>query len=89
VQIHQGVFVFCPWAKVVFPMGNLHFAHGQKEIPPYPDGCSGTDSYLGFGIIPRDGDGGRCVRDAHRARGGRGARDADGEDAPHSPRVSV
>ena len=31
-QLHQGVFVFCPLSKVVFPMGNLHFDAGQFEI---------------------------------------------------------
>ena len=32
MQLHQGVFVFCPLSKVVFPMGNLHFDAGQFEI---------------------------------------------------------
>ena len=31
-QLHQGVFVFCPWSKVDFPMVNMHFDAGQFEI---------------------------------------------------------
>ena len=32
MQLHQGVFVFCPWSKVVLPMVNMHFDAGQFEI---------------------------------------------------------
>ena len=32
MQIHQGVLVFCPWSKVVLPMGKWCFDAGQKKI---------------------------------------------------------
>ena len=32
MQLHQGVFVFCPWSKCKLPMVNMHFDAVQFEI---------------------------------------------------------
>ena len=54
-SLHQGVFVFWPWAKVVLTMGNLHSDAGQNANgPKYKSQHNGakTPLFCGYRDFP-------------------------------------